>query len=437
MKDGLTLTTTMVVSPSTVLSDLSTLQVPTLECSSLLRRPIVPRKPLRVLIISALTGWGHKRIAEALADAIEEQGRRSSPKTVHIENVLEASTLLNKALSAIYNWILRHAQAWMFVYYHLINLLNLSHQPLILEPMRAYAEALIKVHQPDLVISVHPMLQYFGGMLQRAHAKQHPLAVSPLPLYTVVSDPCYGFWKGWAYSTVSHYFTATPGASQQLSDYGVPPQAMSEIGLPMASYTVPFNTSERQALRKAVWGERADRLTLFFNAGWAGGGSIEALLKDFLASGLHLQVNIIFQTGSHTKLKKRWQAFINGQGYRHILLTSTADEMTTLYALSDAMITKPGASTVFESLHYGVPLLIDTQKRLMPQEAGTADWLEAKGMGHRVSSVAQLQDIVRQWLQHPSRRERLAQRALAHATPHASQHIVQAILKYYTQSQAL
>ncbi|MCE2930979.1 MAG: hypothetical protein LW809_06300 [Vampirovibrionales bacterium] len=377
------------------------------EISTLVPMPASPLalKKRRILILSSLTGWGHKRVAEALAEAFQACGDESCEFVVHIENVLEKSNVVNQGLSGLYNWFLRYAQPWMFLYYHFINLFHLSHQPLLLEPMTPYAKCLYAEHQPDILISVHPMMQYFGGILQRIHAKTHD---STLPLFTVVSDPCYGFWNDWVRANVTHYFTATKGATQQLYDYGVKASDISELGLPTMPHAKTWTASEKQSMRRAVWGDRATQLTLFFNAGWAGGGTIERLFKAFLASDVASDINIVFQAGANKPLQKRVKALVDQHPDASVLLATAEDDMLNLYALADAIVTKPGAATVFESLHHGVPLLIDRQERLMPQEEGTAEWLLAQGAESCIAHAGALIQTIQHWLSVPTDRHAMS-----------------------------
>jgi len=377
------------------------------EISTLIPFPVLPLalKKRRILILSSLTGWGHKRVAEALAEAFQAYSDESCTFEVHIENVLEKSNLVNQGLSGLYNWFLRYAQPWMFLYYHFINHFHLSHQPILLEPMTPYAKRLYAEHQPDILISVHPMMQYFGGILQRIHAKKHK---SSMPFFTVVSDPCYGFWNDWVRSNVTHYFTATAGASLQLHDYGIEATDISELGLPTMPHTKRWTSAEKQVMRLAVWGDQASRLTLFFNAGWAGGGTIERLFKAFLASDVANEINIIFQAGANQPLQRRVKALVNQHPDASVLLATAEDDMLNLYALADAIVTKPGAATVFESLHHGVPLLIDQQERLMPQEEGTAEWLLAQGAGACIAHADALIQTIQHWLSVPTERHAMS-----------------------------
>ena len=53
---------------------------------------------------------------------------------------------------------------------------------------------------PHLVVSVHPLTQHVVGRILRELN-----LTEQVPLVTVVTDPCYGFWKGWACEDVSLY----------------------------------------------------------------------------------------------------------------------------------------------------------------------------------------------------------------------------------------
>ncbi|MFN7927537.1 MAG: hypothetical protein U0Y68_06265 [Blastocatellia bacterium] len=54
-----------------------------------------------------------------------------------------------------------------------------------------------------------------------------------IPLVTVVTDPCYGFWRGWAFEDVSLYLVATEEAWQQLIDYGISAEKIKICGIPV------------------------------------------------------------------------------------------------------------------------------------------------------------------------------------------------------------
>jgi len=56
-----------------------------------------------------------------------------------------------------------------------------------------------------------------------------------IPLVTVVTDPYYGFWKGWACDDVTLYLVASDEARRQLIDYGIAPERIKISGMPVSS----------------------------------------------------------------------------------------------------------------------------------------------------------------------------------------------------------
>jgi hypothetical protein len=67
----------------------------------------------------------------------------------------------------------------------------------------------------------------------------------------VVTDPCYGFWKGWACDDVSLYLVANEDARQQLIDYGVSETKIKISGLPVDPKFHEVSEAVAQDARKA------------------------------------------------------------------------------------------------------------------------------------------------------------------------------------------
>ena len=102
-----------------------------------------------------------------------------------------------------------------------------------------------------------------------------------IPLVTVVTDPYYGFWKGWACDDVNLYLVATEEARQQLIDYGIAPERIKISGMPVHP---KFDFPDEQAAQTArtALGLDADKFTVFVNAGWEGGGNILQIFRELV-----------------------------------------------------------------------------------------------------------------------------------------------------------
>src|SRR5919107_16161 len=186
-------------------------------------RPNAPK----ILIISSDTGGGHRSAATAIVAGVQKFWAGDS-HAVRVVRAVEESHHLSAKMVSLYNWVLRHRQHWMkYVYWFVNRLRPESRGPLYRRSLR-YIHDLFEQWCPHVVVSVHPLTQHaFARVL-----KELGLA-DKIPLVTVVTDPCYGFWKGWACDDVTLYLVASDEARQQLIDYGVRPERIKVSGMPV------------------------------------------------------------------------------------------------------------------------------------------------------------------------------------------------------------
>ena len=102
-----------------------------------------------------------------------------------------------------------------------------------------------------------------------------------IPLVTVVTDPCYGFWRGWACDDVSLYLVATDAARQQLIDYGVDDEKIKICGIPIHPKFQGASEEDPGDVQVEL-GLDPDRFTIFVNAGWVGGGNIPRIFTEMV-----------------------------------------------------------------------------------------------------------------------------------------------------------
>ena len=176
-----------------------------------------PNAP-KILIISSDTGGGHRSAAAAIVAGIQSfvQGESYAIRTIR---AIEESHHLAAKLVAIYNWLLRNKQHWMKYYYWLINRFRPDTREFFYKRTVGYVASQFDKWCPHVVVSVHPLTQHmFARVLKELGLAKR------IPLVTVVTDPYYGFWKGWACDDVNLYLVATEEARQQLIDYGIAPE---------------------------------------------------------------------------------------------------------------------------------------------------------------------------------------------------------------------
>jgi UDP-N-acetylglucosamine:LPS N-acetylglucosamine transferase len=183
--------------------------------------------PPKILIISSDTGGGHRSAAQALSDGLQKFWQGESAAVRVIKAVEESHHITGKLVGA-YNWTLRNKQHWMKYVFWAMNRFRPETREFFHRRCIGFCREIFEKWCPHIVVSVHPLTQHiFARILKELNLSEQ------IPLVTVVTDPCYGFWKGWACNDVSLYLVANDEARQQLIDYGIEPQKIKISGMPV------------------------------------------------------------------------------------------------------------------------------------------------------------------------------------------------------------
>jgi UDP-N-acetylglucosamine:LPS N-acetylglucosamine transferase len=371
----------------------------------------------KILIISSDTGGGHRSAAAAIAAGVQKffDGESYAIRTVR---AIEESHHLAEKLVRLYNWILRNRQHWMKYYYWAINRVRPDTREFFHRRCVGYVRDLFERWCPHIVVSVHPLTQHiFGRVL-----KELGLA-GRVPLVSVVTDPCYGFWKGWACDAVTLYLVASEEARRQLIDYGVAPERIKISGMPVHPKFAYPGEEAAQAARRAL-GLDGEKFTVFVNAGWVGGGNIPQIFRE-LARG-ELDVQAIFLAGKNDDLRAVAETIALDAPFP-IKVIGYSDEIEKLMSAANVMISKLGGLTTFEALACRVPIIADMITEPMPQEAGTANLIAQRGAGVMLKRPSDIVPVVRRMLEDEVHYSRLRAATVGLAIPNATRHIVEEI----------
>src|SRR5713226_4512255 len=223
-----------------------------------------PNAP-KILIISSDTGGGHRSAAAAIVAGIESFVKGES-YAIRVVRAVEESAAIAARLVRLYNWLLRNKQHWMKYYFWAINRFRPETREFFHSRCIGYVRELFERWCPHIVVSVHPLTQHiFARVLRELKLADR------IPLVTVVTDPYYGFWKGWACDDVSLYLVASEEARQQLIDYGIAPERIKISGMPVhPKFSFPGEQAAHAA--RTALGLDAEKFTVFLNAGWEGRG---------------------------------------------------------------------------------------------------------------------------------------------------------------------
>lgn len=378
----------------------------------------------KILIISSDTGGGHRSAAQALADGVQRFWKGESA-VVRIMKAVEDSHHITDKLVNAYNWLLRNKQHWMKYMYWAVNRFRPETREFFHRRCMGYIKVQFEKWCPHIVVSVHPLTQHiFGRILKELHLEKQ------IPLVTVVTDPCYGFWKGWACDDVSLYLVANDDARRQLVDYGISEEKIKISGLPVHHKFHEVDENDARNARQA-YGLDPEKFTVFVNAGWIGGGNIPQIFRE-LVNG-ELDVQAIFLAGKNEALFKEAQEIAKTAKFP-VKVIGYSDEIEKLMQSANVMVSKLGGLTTFEALACRLPIIADITTPPMPQEAGTVKLLANRGAGVLLERSSDIVSTIRS-LSSDGERYAAMRRATADMTiPNSTERIVSEITALLPQT---
>src|ERR671933_484141 len=339
----------------------------------------------KILIISSDTGGGHRSAAAAIVAGVQKFWEGDST-AVRVVRAVEESHAVTDKLVRFYNWVLRHRQHWMKYLYWLVNRFRPETRDFFFKRTLGYIQDLFERWCPHVVVSVHPLTQHGIARV----LKELKLA-DKIPLVTVVTDPCYGFWKGWACDDVRLYLVASEEARQQLIDYGVAADRIKVSGMPVhPKFDLPDERTAQEA--RGALGLDPEKFTVFVNAGWVGGGNIPEIFRELVRGELDVQA--IFLAGKNDELRAEAEE-IAAHAKFPVKVIGYSEHVEQLMQAANVMISKLGGLTTFEALACRLPIIADATTPPMPQESGTVSLVARRGAGILLERASDIVPTVR------------------------------------------
>jgi UDP-N-acetylglucosamine:LPS N-acetylglucosamine transferase len=339
----------------------------------------------KILIISSDTGGGHRSAAAAIVAGVHKFWESDS-YAVRVVRAVEESHSITGKLVNFYNWVLQHKQHWMKYVYWAVNRVRPETREFFQRRCIGYVRELFEKWCPHVVVSVHPLTQHlFARVL-----KELKLA-DTIPLVTVVTDPCYGFWKGWACDDVRLYLVASDEARRQLIDYGIAPERIKVSGMPVhPKFDLPDEHTARAA--RSALGLDAEKFTVFVNAGWVGGGNIPEIFRELVRGELDVQA--IFLAGKNDELRAEAEEIASHAKFP-VKVIGYSEHVEQLMHAANVMVSKLGGLTTFEAFACRLPVIADATTPPMPQESGAASLVVQRGAGVLLTRAADIVPTVR------------------------------------------
>ena len=395
-----------------------------LSQSALPPLPIPTGGSPRILILFSDTGGGHRAAARALTDAL----KLLDPTCV----VMVADPLIGQGptvvrrLASLYSPMIRRSRAAWGAVYHTSNTRPAfaAIRAVFGHGVRKSVIELLQKHDPDVVLSVHPLLNHISHQAIKKSGRQRALM-------TVITD-LVDFHRGWTFSQADLVIAPTELARKVAQRRRVPADRIKLLGLPVDLRFRPPAPGEKQALRRR-FGLDEGRFTVLVMGGAAGVGHLTQQVRALAWEPYQWQLIVV--CGRNEKLKRRISEL---RFATPTLVLGFVDYMPELMRACDIVVTKAGPGAIAEALATGLPVIITGF--LPGQETPNVDYVVDSGFGAFAPKDSDLLDEVRVLAEGGPTWREMSRKAQELSHPYASSDIARECLllaaRYKASAQA-
>ncbi|KAJ1430182.1 Glycosyl transferase, family 28, C-terminal [Sesbania bispinosa] len=289
-----------------------------------------------------------------------------------------------------YSFLVKHGPLWKMTYYgtapRLVHQSNFAATSTFIA--REVAKGLMK-YQPDIIISVHPLMQHVPLRILRAKG-----LLKKIVFTTVVTDlsTCH---PTWFHKLVTRCYCPTTDVAKRALKAGLQQSQIKIYGLPVRpSFVKPVRS--KVELRREL-GMDEDLPAVLLMGGGEGMGPIEATARA-LGDSLNDENlgapmgQILVICGRNKKLANKlnsinWKIPVQVKGF--------VTKMEECMGACDCIITKAGPGTIAEAMIRGLPIILNDY--IAGQEAGNVPYVVENGCGKFSKSPKEIAKIVAEW----------------------------------------
>jgi len=374
----------------------------------------------RILILFSDTGGGHRAAARALTDALKLID--PSCEVTVADPLIGQGPAIVRRLASLYSPMIRRSRtAWGALYHTSNTRPTFAGIRAVFGPgVRRVVAQLLKQHDPDVVLSVHPLLNHIAHQAIRKSGR-------PRALMTVITD-LVDFHRGWTFSQADLVVAPTERARRVALRRRVPADRVKLLGLPVDLRFRPPAPGEKQALRRR-FGLEEQRFTVLIMGGAAGVGHLAAQVRELSFDPHSWQLVVV--CGRNEKLRRK---LVEMEVQTPMLVLGFVDYMPELMRACDLVVTKAGPGAIAESLATGLPLVITGF--LPGQETPNVDFVVKSGIGAFAPKESDLLDEVRVLAEGGPTWREMSRKAAELAYPYASSDIARECLILATRYRA-
>lgn len=326
----------------------------------------------KILILMSETGGGHVSLAEALREQLQ------SDYLIRIEDPLP------RLLPSLYRVVTQQALWLWSCLYHMSDrppVASFAHWG-ILPLIRPRLLTLLESFQPDLVLSVHPLLTHAVKRILDLHAPRTRFAM-------LFCDPASTSATWYTEREAAASFVPTAEMAAQALAHGFEPARLHEVGWPVRRQFTSLRDVPREKVladlnRHQGWDLDPARLTIFAASGAEGATHIEQAAR--LALSVSQDVQVILASGVN------WPLYHRCQGIERLYAFPFTSQIAPFMAAAHLVMGRCSPNILFESLTLGKPFIVTSY--LPGQEEGNLRFIQQHGLGWVALESTQLRALL-------------------------------------------
>ena len=371
---------------------------------------------LRVLILSASVGDGHRRAAAALEHAFLEIGVGHEVR--HLDTLKHATALSRVVYSKAYSYAARHLPAvtgWLY---------NAFDRPWRQAPLRLAFDRLntrrfvtmLRNYKPDIAICTH----FLPAAILSWLASSHQLTIRYV---VVVTD--FDVHAIWLSRHCEHYFLAIDEARAHLEAFGIGADRITVTGIPIDP-VFSARKGKREMRHKHGLGE--GQPTILVSGSRL---SLSALEKIIISlATLKRAVQVVVTCGRRAEVLTRVQeaaARVSIGTSVTFKIVGFMEDIDELMAASDLLVGRPGGLITAEALASGLVFVIVNP--IPGQEERNADHLLEENVAIRCNDLSVLGYKIERLRNDTTRFESMKKNVARIARPRAAFDVVDTLLR--------
>ncbi|MCK5305576.1 MAG: glycosyltransferase [Candidatus Omnitrophica bacterium] len=365
---------------------------------------------MKILIVYASAGVGHKKAAEAAYEAFSKDKAGCEVKLADILDY--TNSVVKRAYPALYLFTIKYIPSVWGLIFKITN--NRKFYKIII-PLKLLLERLnsprfqeyLKKEKFDVIISTHFYSSAIAGILKRVKAINSKLI-------TVVTD--YLVHSFWLTAENDYFVVASSKAREELLRDGIADEKIKVLGIPVGG---KFLLKKDSARIKDKLNLRPKKITMLIMGGGFGVGPYEYLLKEL--SPFSEKVELIFVCGYNEGLYKKLK-LLSAALKTDAKIFKYVDNIDELMEASDILVSKAGGITVSEALVKGVPIL--AIRPIPGQEESNARLMQELKVLKNTSNKEEALSFLKNVIEEPDILEKMKENAGRAARPKAAEELV-------------